>query len=372
MISRYEMSFMALVQQVMKTGFYQKNERTGIATKRISHGFLQCDLQKEFPILTSKHCFWKSAVDEILWIYSKQSNNINDLNSHIWDQWADADGSIGKAYGYQVKKHDQVKKVLETLRSDPSSRRAVMDLWQCDDIPEMNLTPCVYTSVWDIVDDCLNVMVTSRSCDLLVGGVFNVIQYAVLCHLFAKDLGVKPGIITFNMADVHIYENQFTGCIEWLTEFKKELAAGRLLKIQETFKNNPEALKSETEKLYKEIHEEHVNANSDLRNMLILELAESLGYDLDNIKEDKFADIQKRIDNMPDYKIKSAKIDSDTMKSEMDMKNALTSPEYINAYNCKPVLKLVHDKKSFFDFTIDDIKLENYHHLKKIDFPVAK
>lgn len=176
------------------------------------------DLQKEFPVLKSKHVAVKSAIREILWIMRKQSNNINDLIPHIWDKWADEDGSIQKSYGYQVgrvTKHNswiynnQVEFVLKLLEKDPSSRHGVIDLWRCDELSEMNLCPCCYTSHFAILDGKLNCMLTQRSGDYLVGVPFNTTQYAFLTIAFARHLGVEPGILIHNISDAHVYERQY-------------------------------------------------------------------------------------------------------------------------------------------------------------------
>lgn len=212
---KYEMQYIYLLQDIMENGYKQLNERTGVETLRIPHGMFQIDLQKEFPILHIKRVRWKTALKEILWIMQSQSNNINNLDAHIWDDWADPDGSIGKAYGYQVAKNvttmdgrthpSQVDYVLESLKEDPSNRRAVIDLWNVDDLGQMNLTPCCYSSCWNIIDGKLNCMLIQRSADYLVGVPFNTTQYAILTSLFAKHLGVRPGILTHVMSDVHIY-----------------------------------------------------------------------------------------------------------------------------------------------------------------------
>lgn len=187
-------------------------------TKRTWGVSFTVDLQKEFPILKSKHVAAKSAIREILWIMCKQSNNIHDLIPHIWDKWADEDGSIRKSYGYQVRRttkhggwiyNNQVDYVLNLLTKDPSSRHAVIDLWRCDELSEMNLCPCVYTSHFAILDGKLNCMVTQRSGDYLVGVPFNTTQYAFLTMAFARHLGVEPGILIHNISDAHVYESQY-------------------------------------------------------------------------------------------------------------------------------------------------------------------
>ena len=210
----YEIQYATILEVIIVEGELQMNERTGVQTKRIPSSNIVVDLEKEFPILRCKQVYWKSALKEILWIMQKQSNNVHDLGSHIWDQWADENGEIGLAYGYQVGKpviidgedyHDQVSYVLETLKKDPSSRRAVINLWDVNDLGKMNLTPCCYSSVWTIVNGRLNCMLVQRSADFLVGVPFNTTQYAMLTYLFADHLGVKPGILTHCMADTHMY-----------------------------------------------------------------------------------------------------------------------------------------------------------------------
>jgi len=221
MKNAYEKQYMDILKDIRDNGFEQKNERTGVATRRIPHAVICVDLQKEFPILKKKQVFWKSAIEEILWTMQKQSNNIKDLRPHIWDQWADENGSIGKAYGYQVKMFKQVDYVLDRLAKDSSDRRAVIDLWNAHDLAEMNLVPCCYTSVWNIINGKLNCLLTQRSADFPVGVPFNTTQYAALTHLFARHLGVVPGQLTHVMADAHIYVNQLDGVNEMIRRFEE-------------------------------------------------------------------------------------------------------------------------------------------------------
>lgn len=210
----YETQYIRILKQIKKCEIPQMNERTGIETLRIPHAIISVDLEEEFPILKCKQVYWKTALKEILWIMQSQSNNINELDAHIWDSWADDNGSIGKSYGYQVGKKvcvdgveypSQVHYVLQKLSSDSSDRRCVIDLWNVDDIGEMNLVPCCYTSHWTIIDGKLNCMLMQRSADFLVGVPFNTTQYAMLTILFARHLGVEPGRLTHCMSDTHIY-----------------------------------------------------------------------------------------------------------------------------------------------------------------------
>lgn len=223
---RYEAQYMTNLYQIRTEGICEHNQRTGIATYRIPSSQIIVDLSKEFPILLSKKVFWKSAVKEILWIMQKQSNVTAELGSKIWDEWTGPDGTIGKAYGYQVGRptrgfSNQVEYVLETLKKDPSNRQCVINLWNVSELDEMNLVPCCYSSVWSIIDSRLNCMLVQRSSDYPVGVPFDTTQYAVLTHLFARHLGVLPGILTHVMADSHIYENQLPGVEQQFKQYKE-------------------------------------------------------------------------------------------------------------------------------------------------------
>lgn len=172
------------------------------------------DLSKEFPILTLRRTYWKSALDELLWIWQKKSNNVKDLKSHIWDQWADENGSIGKAYGYQLGiKHkyregdfDQVDRVLFDLKNNPNSRRIMTNIYNHQDLSEMNLYPCAYSMTFSVKDGKLNGMLNQRSNDFLTANNWNVVQYALLVHLLAKVSGLGVGEFVHVIADAHIYD----------------------------------------------------------------------------------------------------------------------------------------------------------------------
>ena len=172
------------------------------------------DLKKEFPILTLRKTFFKAAIDEILWIWQKKSNNIHDLNSHIWDSWADETGSIGKAYGYQLaQKHiykegefDQVDRVLFDLKNNPTSRRIMTNIYNFQDLHEMNLYPCAYSMTFNVSGKTLNGILNQRSNDFIVANNWNVVQYAILLIMMAKVSGLEAGELVHVIADAHIYD----------------------------------------------------------------------------------------------------------------------------------------------------------------------
>lgn len=172
------------------------------------------DLQEEFPALTLRPTAIKSAVDEILWIWQKKSNNIKDLNSSIWDEWADENGSIGKAYGYQLGvkynfphgEMDQVDNVLWQLKNAPYSRRIMTNIYKFDDLAEMGLEPCAYSMTFNVTGNKLNAILNQRSQDILTANNWNVVQYAVLVHMFAQVSGLEPGELIHVILDAHIYD----------------------------------------------------------------------------------------------------------------------------------------------------------------------
>lgn len=172
------------------------------------------DLQEEFPALTLRPTAIKSAVDEMLWIWQKKSNNIRDLNSHIWDEWADENGSIGKAYGYQLGvkyrfshgEMDQVDNVLWQLKNTPYSRRIMTNIYKFDDLMEMALEPCAYSMTFNVTGDRLNAVLNQRSQDILAANNWNVVQYSVLVYMMAQVSGLKPGELVHVIADAHIYD----------------------------------------------------------------------------------------------------------------------------------------------------------------------
>ncbi len=172
------------------------------------------DLRKEFPILTLRRTAFKSAIDEILWIWQKKSNNVHELNSHIWDSWADETGSIGKAYGYQLaQKHiykegefDQVDRVLYDLKHNPASRRIMTNIYTFADLHDMHLYPCAYSMTFNVSGNVLNGILNQRSNDVAVANNWNVVQYAVLLKMFAQVSGLVAGELVHVIADAHLYD----------------------------------------------------------------------------------------------------------------------------------------------------------------------
>ncbi|HAG69101.1 MAG TPA: thymidylate synthase, partial [Lachnospiraceae bacterium] len=178
------------------------------------------DLSREFPIITLRRTALKSATDEMLWIWQKKSNNVHELGSHIWDAWASEDGSIGKAYGYQMGiRHryregmfDQVDRVIYDLKNNPFSRRIMTNMYVHADLSEMNLYPCAYSMTFNVTQKkgedrlTLNAVLNQRSQDVLTANNWNVVQYAVLVHMLAQVCDMNAGELVHMIADAHIYD----------------------------------------------------------------------------------------------------------------------------------------------------------------------
>lgn len=221
-MSRADQIFIDMCSDILENGFMSTDEPvrprwpdgTPAYTKRKFCVVNRYDLAHEFPIITLRRVPLKNAIDEILWIWQKKSNNIRDLSSHIWDSWADENGSIGKAYGYQLGiKHkypegefDQVDRVLYDLKHNPSSRRILTNMYNHADLSEMALYPCAYSVTFNVIDGKLNAILNQRSQDVLTANAWNVCQYAALVLMFAQVTGLAPGEFVHVIADAHIYD----------------------------------------------------------------------------------------------------------------------------------------------------------------------
>jgi len=221
-MSKADKLFVSMCKEILENGFSTEGQTVrakwddGTPAHTIkTFGIVnRYDLQEEFPALTLRPTAIKSAVDEILWIWQKKSNNIKDLNSHIWDEWADENGSIGKAYGYQLgvqynfphSEMVQVDNVLWQLKNAPYSRRIMTNIYKFDDLLEMGLEPCAYSMTFNVTGNKLNAILNQRSQDILTANNWNVVQYAVLVHMFAQVSGLEPGELVHVISDAHIYD----------------------------------------------------------------------------------------------------------------------------------------------------------------------
>ena len=221
-MSKADILFVNMCKQILENGYSSEGQRvrarwedgTPAHTIKTFGVVNRYDLQEEFPALTLRPTAIKTACDELLWIWQRKSNNIKDLKGHIWDEWADEDGSIGKAYGYQmgIKYRfsqgvmDQVDNVLWQLKHTPYSRRILTNIYNFSDLAEMNLEPCAYSMTFNVTGNKLNAILHQMSQDILAANNWNVVQYSILVHMFAQVSGLIPGELVHVIADAHIYD----------------------------------------------------------------------------------------------------------------------------------------------------------------------
>lgn len=221
-MSKADQIFVSMCREILDHGYSSEGEdiRARWEDGTLAHTIKRFgvvnryDLSEEFPAMTLRPTPVKSAVDELLWIWQKKSNRVTDLNSHIWNAWADEQGTIGKAYGYQLGvKHqykegmfDQVDRVLYDLAHNPYSRRIMTNLYTFADLHEMALYPCAYSMTFNVTENRLNAILNQRSQDTLVANSWNVVQYAILVHMFAQVSGLVAGELVHVIADAHIYD----------------------------------------------------------------------------------------------------------------------------------------------------------------------
>ncbi len=227
-MSKADQQFVAMCEDILENGTTTEGQKVRPHWKDGAPAYTikqfgvtaRYDLREEFPAITLRRTALKSAMDEVLWIYQKKSNNINDLNSHIWDSWADETGSIGKAYGYQIaqKSHypegdfDQMDRVLFDLKNTPFSRRIMTNTYVFSDLSEMHLYPCAYSVTYNVTEHpgdskpTLNMVLNQRSQDILAANNWNVCQYALLLMMVAQSVDMIPGVLLHVIADAHIYD----------------------------------------------------------------------------------------------------------------------------------------------------------------------
>lgn len=250
--------YLAIAKDILENGYYDNN-RTGISTYKLPHQIMQFNLEKEFPILTTKFVAFKTAVKELLWIFKDQSNDVKKLqeqNCRIWDEWMMEDGTIGTSYGWVVKEFNQIDNLINTLKTNPQDRRMMINLWQIPYLDGGALHPCCFLTMWDVTDGKLNCMLVQRSGDWGLGVPFNTTQYAVLVHLIAQVTGLKPGLLTHVINNAHIYENQVDGLKLQLTRANEAYAAPKLWinpEIKDFYDFTPDDIKLEDYKHHPKI-----------------------------------------------------------------------------------------------------------------------
>lgn len=251
-MSRADQIFIENCKQILTHGVWDNElqvrpkwaDGTPAHTKKVFAIVNRYNLAEEFPILTIRRTFLKSAIDEILWIWQKKSNNIHNLNSKIWDSWADESGSIGKAYGYQLGQKyqfkegvfDQVDKVLFDLKNTPASRRIIAHMYNVQDLKDMHLYPCAYSMTFNVSENKLNAILNQRSQDMLTASNWNVVQYSILLIMFAKASGLEAGELVHVIADAHIYDRHIPMVEKLITQKQYEAPVLKVENITDFYK----------------------------------------------------------------------------------------------------------------------------------------
>ena len=338
-MNNWDRDYLELCKRILKEGKEVEN-RTGINTIKVPSHHFNFDLSEEFPILQTKQLFFRNAITEILWIYQAQSNDVrwlHERNNHVWDEWmVDPDGiyrtykedengnkilksekefgkeyayTIGTAYGWIVKNYHLIDKLLYTLLNNPNDRRLIMSLWQNAHLETAVLPSCVWSSEWDVTDGRLNAWVHQRSCDVPLGLPFNVTQYATLLSLIANVVDLEPGTIDWSIKDAHIYVNQVDGIKEQISR-------------------------------------------------------EAMFKSFDGMSKKSLLEMKKEFENLKRKDLLDKKFEF--IPSAIDIK---LSEE-------KPYLWVNSEIKNFYDYDnsseLKDIKVKEYKHMGKIDFPIAQ
>lgn len=335
-MTEFDIEYLKLCKRILTEGVEVEN-RTGTNTIKVPSHYFHFDLSKEFPILQTKQLFFKNAITEILWIYQAQSNDVrwlHERNNHVWDEWMiDPDGfyriydketkklisekyfgeefayTIGTAYGWIVDRYKRIDYLLDTIKNNPKDRRSVISLWQDEWLKTAVLPSCVWSSEWDVTNGKLNAWVHERSADVPLGLPFNVTQYATLLCLLAKTSGLEPGTLDWSIKDAHIYVDQVDGI---KTQLKREENYNKLSKSR----------KEDLKKLKLKLEDK--------------EFASSI---------------------------------TEEEESKLKMIDIILNPE-------KPYLWINPDITDFYKFDnsreLKDIKIKQYKHMGKIDFPITQ
>lgn len=229
--------YLELIDQVLTFG-EERGDRTGTGTISLFGTQTRYPLADGFPLLTTKEVNFRAVVAELLWML-KGSTNIKDLDSKIWDEWADENGELGPIYGHQWRKWgasrgrggiliprpgiDQIQQAIDTINNSPTSRRIIVSAWNVEDVPEMALPPCHLLFQFYVRSGRLDCQFYQRSADLALGVPFNIASYALLTHLIANECGLRPGVLVHTIGDAHVYLNHVDGLKEQLTRATKEL-----------------------------------------------------------------------------------------------------------------------------------------------------
>lgn len=329
-------------------------------------------LEEEFPIVTLRFTNWKASIDEILWIWQKKSNNVNDLNSHIWDQWADKNGSIGKAYGYQLGRKakypngefDQVDRIIWYLKNQPAFRSMVTELFVHEDLHEMGLYPCVHGAQFDVTDGKLNLFLNQRSNDTLAAGSWNVVQYATLVYMLAQVCKLKPGKLSHMIVNSHIYDRHIPFIVDiTLSRAKLILNRASALNFEAIKKMMTKEEFSNFANFVERLKNSNVNFDKPLKEAQELELK----VENENNFNFDFENYSKAITDTKEFKC--AEFIVDTMLNNPSFEKALgfSSPKLILDKNVNNFYNFISPKTrdesgNIIDNANSSFNLENYNY----------
>lgn len=226
-MSQADVLYLEVAKEILENGIehpvqgaWYASDGGAVTVKKLGRPVvMQFNLEEEFPILTSKYVPWKKARDEMFWIWILQSNLISDLHEmgiDFWDEWAGIDGTIGEAYGFIIRKYGLLDRLLDKLTNNPTDRGMLVDLWNDEHLPKMNIRPCAFLTMWDVSNGYLNCTLVQRSGDWGLGVPFNTTQYAMLMHMIAQVVGLKPGVLTHVINNAHIYDRHYDAIREQL------------------------------------------------------------------------------------------------------------------------------------------------------------
>ncbi len=379
-MSKADWIYLKTTNRILKEGSWDTKEivrpkwsdKTPAHTAKIFAVNNVYDLEEEFPIVTLRFTNWKASIDEILWIWQKKSNNVNDLNSHIWDQWADKNGSIGKAYGYQLGRKakypngefDQVDRIIWYLKNQPAFRSMVTELFVHEDLHEMGLYPCVHGAQFDVTDGKLNLFLNQRSNDTLAAGSWNVVQYATLVYMLAQVCKLKPGKLSHMIVNSHIYDRHIPFIVD-ITLSRAKLILNRASAL------NFEAIKK---MMTKEEFSNFANFVERLKNSNVnfdkpLKEAQELEFKVENENNFNF-DFENYSKAITDTKeFKCAEFIVDTMLNNPSFEKALgfSSPKLILDKNVNNFYNFISPKTrdesgNIIDNANSSFNLENYNY----------
>ena len=379
-MSKADWIYLKTTNRILKEGSWDTKEivrpkwsdKTPAHTAKIFAVNNVYDLEEEFPIVTLRFTNWKASIDEILWIWQKKSNNVNDLNSHIWDQWADKNGSIGKAYGYQLGRKakypngefDQVDRVIWYLKNQPAFRSMITELFVHEDLHEMGLYPCVHGAQFDVTDGKLNLFLNQRSNDTLAAGSWNVVQYATLVYMLAQVCKLKPGKLSHMIVNSHIYDRHIPFIVDiTLSRAKLILNRASALNFEAIKKMMTEEEFSNFANFVEKLKNSNVNFDKPLKE------AQELEFKVENENNFNF-DFENYSKAITDTKeFKCAEFIVDTMLNNPSFEKALgfSSPKLILDKNVNNFYNFISPKTrdesgNIIDNANSSFNLENYNY----------